>query len=863
MQENLAEQIDPIEDVDKNDESKPMPTTVDKAKLTKNELKALEDGQTTTKKLGQERDQLKQSAKAEMRGLLQTGKGKDVVELGDYKDLKQELSDIEKEMAETGSPEKMKELLDQIRDIPRRRQQEKANQQEQEASEKEKLDENDPRLKDLKEKFTKICKDNEHLIGGGDINGYIKWFEGELRKHPTVAYGKEVIDRLEGKRVFDNEGLAPRRKVYNELEQAFKKHGLDSPLKSKFIKQEGLQERKDFLQGIKLAETEVKRVNDSFWSPKAKKAAMQEILMAKNPGDQKDITKQISKISQIESEGFIYMKNTMNVGGTTVRKMSDASIDAFLLGLKGEGSIKKRLEYVTGNGKYSNGMKEAVENEASLYGKELKPEVAKLFGLTKGLEGIYKDNPEGLKLAIQSFEKLDFMKKIQALKDHERLVAKETNKEELEKKLTVKAAEVSINEAARKGEIASSTKKKYNEWFQNEDNYKDPKTEKPGSLEVLKKYYDVLTNSEPDGKSRNLSAYRVKRDRFKNEVKGLKLINPDMDEKELKKWQDEYDKKGWTDRKKVYKDIKREQEKQQKSQDKRKEAERAAGLQEGNKEKGEKLNKEETIKSSMALINEDQPAEALKTLMEYNDANPDDKDIIFWMEVALKRIKEFGSGKKREEEETKQVEEEIDSIASSDEKMKDRIEEENLTTLNLDAARQSENRHEKKVSGQDRAEKESMAKASGEMEKDLTEDFYSQTDDQHILNKEGTGEKMSEIKFDGVDMTDQERQKLKDNTRKHETQILDKTGFTHIDIKDKSGKKISAQQAESEQAARLEQLENELAEKALEKTAKKEGKSTDSGATIYDLTTRMAAKRKAKDLLDKERHSHERLKNAA
>lgn len=858
MAENLAEQIEQIEDVDKPDESQQMPTIVDKAKLTKNELKALEDGQTSITKLVQQRNQLEQSAKSEMNDLLRTDKSKEVVDLGEYKDLKQELADLEREMATTDSPEKMKELLDRIRDIPRRRQQEKANRQKQEASEKEELNENDPRLKELKERFTKICRDNEHLIGGGDVNGYIKWFEDELRKNPTIAHGKEVIDRLEGKRVFDNEGLAPRRKVYNELEQEFKKYGIDSPLKSKFIKQEGLQERKDFLQGIKQAETEVKRVNDSFWSPKAKKATMQEILMAKNPHEQKDFTRQISKINSIESEGFIYMKNTMSIGGTTVRKMSDASIDAFLLGLKGEGSIKKRLEYVTGNGKYSNGIKEAVENEASLYGKELKPEVAKLFGLTKGLEGIYKGNPEGLKLAIQSFEKLDFMKKIKSLKDHERLVSKEKNKEELEKKLTVKAAEVSINEAARKGEIASSTQKKYREWFQDEKNYRDPKTDKPGSLEVLKKYYDILTNSEPDGKARNLSAYRIKRDRFKDEVKGLKLINLDIDEKELKRWQEEYDKKGWTDRKRVFKDIKKEQEKLQKSQDKKKEAEKAAGLKEGDKEKGKDLNKKETIKASMTLIEEDQPAEALKSLMEYNDANPDDPDIIFWMEVALKRIKEFGSGKKREEDQAKEVEEEVKSIAKTDEKIKDKIEEENLTTLNLEGTRQSENRNERKISGQDRAEKESLSRAaSGSVEEDLTEDFYEQTDDKHILNKEGTGEKMSEIKFDGVDMTDQERQKLKEDTRKHESQLFDKTGFSHIEKKDKGGKKISTQQAEGEQAKRLDKLEDELANKALKKAEKKSGKEDKS---VFNLNSRVAAKRKAKNLLDEERHSYERLR---
>lgn len=242
--------------------------------------------------------------------------------------------------------------------------------------------------------------------------------------------------------------------------------------------------------------------------------------------------------------------------------------------------------------------------------------------------------------------------------------------------------------------------------------------------------------------------------------------------------------------------------------------------------------------------------------MEFNDANPDDKDIIFWMEVALKRIKEFGSGKKREEDQAKEVEDEVETIAKTDEKIKDRIEEANLVTLNLEGTRQSEDRHEKTVSGQDRAEKESMTRAKNQLEEDLTADFYKQTDDKHTLDKDGSGEKMSEFKFDGVDMTAQERQKLKSETRKHETQLVNKTGFTHFEKKDKAGKKISTEQAESEHTAQLEQLENDLAEKALKKTEKKSG-------SVYDLNARITAKRKAKDLLDKERHSHERLKNAA
>ncbi len=582
---------------------------------------------------------------------------------------------------------------------------------------------------------------------------------------------------------------------------------------------------------------------------------MQEILTAKNPNEQKDLTKQINKINKIESEGFIYMKNTMSVGGVTVRKMSDASIDEYLKGIANEGSIKKRLDFLTWYGKQSNGIKTAVENEASTYGKKLKPDVASMAGISEGLEGIYKDNPEGLKLAIQSFEKLNFTQKVKALKKHKNLVEKTKDKEELEKKLTVKAAEVAIDEAARKGEISGPTQKKYKEWFRDKNNYKDPKTDKSGNLEVLKKFYEILTSENPDGKARNLSAYKIKRNRFKTEVKELKNINPDINESELKKWQEKYDKEGWTDRKKVYKNIKKEQLKLDREQEKKKETEKAAGLTKENKEKGHDLNKKNTIQASIALINEDQPAEALKKLIEYNDADPDDPDIIFWMEVALKRIKEFGSGKKLKDKTEKQIEEEIESVTKSDEKIKDDLEEQNLKTLNLEGAKMSEERHARKIDGQKRAARESINATQGDtLTKELTEDFYEQTDEKHILDEEGKGEEITEIKFDHISSTSQERQELKEKTRQKESDLLDKKGLK-VNLKDKTGRKISSQEAEVEQKKDLNRLEDEITKKASKKTEKKS-----AGATIFNLNTRIAAKRKTKDLVEKETHSHERLR---
>ncbi len=230
------------------------------------------------------------------------------------------------------------------------------------------------------------------------------------------------------------------------------------------------------------------------------------------------------------------------------------------------------------------------------------------------------------------------------------------------------------------------------------------------------------------------------------------------------------------------------------------------------------------------------------------------------MEVAMKRIKEFGSGKKLDAKTDKQIDDEIKSVAEADTGIKEEIQEENLITLNLEGTKLSEERHGKVKEGQDRAEKESVAQTpSGTLEADLTKDFYEQTDNQHILNEEGTGEKMTEIKFDDIKLTKEKIEALKQTTRDKETRLYDKKGFTHVKLKDKSGRQLSTEEAIVEQKKDLEELEDTLAKKAMKKVEQKTGKG-EAGSNVFDLNARIAAKRKAHELIEAERRSHEGLR---
>ena len=797
-----------------------------KAKLTGNELNRLEKGQTSISKIKAERDNAAKAAEAELKGLVtSTAEEGNVIDLKEYKEYR-------KEIDETESAEKMEDLLEKIKDLPK----EKAKQRQQEKEDSVELDPEDPKLLKLQREFDTTCLKNAKYIGENQLPGFIAWFRQERKSTPTVKHLKGLIRRLEGEEVNDKGGLAPRRKEYRNLEKIFQKYKAGKPEDSDWIKKEGLSERQDYRKTAEDMETHLGRLKDTkLYSQEFIAKTMKEMLTSKTPEVQSKLLLNAKNIARKETESFTHLDAEITINGVTMRKMSEKSKDKLLDYYK-DASFEERKQ---------SDFKKLAEYEAQL---------------AEDLSEIYEDDKEGFKLAIGSFSTMDFMEKQKAVVDHKKAVEKSNSKEELHKELTIKAAHAKIDEAARKKIVSSETQKKYKEWFKDEKQHKDPKTGKPGDLETMKKHYKLLTSNTPDGKARNLSAYRVKRERFQKELKELQDINPKLNKSDLNAWQDKYDKQSWTDRKKTYKEMKKEVEKDKKEQAKIRAQEEKVDIQEEDKEKAREgdLDKGETIKSVIELMHDSQAAEAMKLLLLFNEQEPDDPKIMFWVETVGKYMKEFGSGKKLEESTEKQIDDEIERLASEDQSIKDDLEQANLETLNINAVRMSEERHSRKISAQDRASKESLARAEdGSMEKDLIEDFYEQTDDQHILNEDETGEEIGEIRFDGVDMTKEERSALKTKTRGKQGKIFNKEGFTHESLLDKTGRQISSEEAESTQAkGSLEKLEDNIANKALKKV---DTKTKGKDAEVFNLQARIAAKRKAKDKVDEERNRVDRL----
>lgn len=844
----------PAEDLDlgpQNNSEQQNQQNLDSAKdkgLTDEDVKRMKNEGLSIKDLANERMKLKATAQAEMKDLL-TAKGDraPVINTKEYTDLQRELD-------ATNSPSETQRILDKIKGIN----QQKENAAQQDKEKARELNPEDPQLLALQKKFDKVCDDNHELIGEGQVAGFKAWFEQERSKKPTVAHLEEQLKKMEGKEIEDRNGLAPRRKEYEKLNTLFKKHGLDSPQDNDFIKKEGLSERQDFRKKAEALEDHFSKVKDTgFYSPEKIKEMMKENLKDSTPEKLADNLKMATEVARKESEGFTHLNEQITVGGVTIHKLSEESKKQYLQYYKGL-SLKDRKE------KGVDQWQAMVDNEGALAKHSDKSSVYADHGV-QSLDEIYKDNPDALRLAVQGFEHLDFMQKVDALKKHAVLVKVAKNKEELEHNLTIQAISGKLDKATSDKNISQKTRDRYLQFFKNENNFVNPDTKKPGDMKEFKKAYDIFISPTPDEKHKNLAAYEARRKEYVKELKKLQEINPAISAEDIKKWQAKYDAEGWTKREQIHKEeLLPKITKENEDRKKRIGLEEKAGMKKEDKEKTKEnvAGLAETITAVSELMANDQGAEAMKKLLEFNENTPDNPKILFWMQTVANYMKEFGSGKKREATVEKELEQELEKDATTNKETQDQILEQQIKTLQMEGVKQSEQRHSQTISGQERARKESMTRVQqGSVEGDLTADAYKKLGKNFMVDKEGKAKKIEEIQFkdNNLKMQEQDRFRMKRETFKEQTKLDKKEGmFTAM--KDKQGNVIAHQVAANLQKAELEKLEKEMAEKAQKKVESRITSNDSQANNVFDIQTRIAARRKAKELIDEKRK--ERLRAA-
>jgi len=710
---------------------------------------------------------------------------------------------FQKEIEEEKSPSRIAKIIEKIQNLAQTKE-----------IENRELPLAHPKLKELKTKFERTCEQNEKYLGTKQVYPFKKWYNQEITKNPTIAHAKELQTRLEGKKIQDKNGLAPRIREYKQLQTLFKKYGIEDPTQNQYIKEEGLSERIQFKQQLKKLESHFNKVKDTgFYSEKMISKTMQESLKKGTP---KTVDAQLQEAKQIakkESENFIYLQDTVNIKGNTIKKMSDSSKDALMKYYK-NANLKERKE---------TNWKKLVEHEGAL---------------AKELEKIFTTDEKTLQLVIPEFSQMDFLEKKQALKDYQKLLESNLNETEKTTKLIQRGAEKHINKANSQGYLSNKTTKRYIEFFKEDNNFKD-KDEKPGNTEKMQETYKKLISPQPDEKYKNLSAYKKRFDKFQ---KDLAILEEVKTPQEIEKMKKNFNEAGWTKREQLQKDLTKELKNSQKLRKTTKEIK-----EEEKTEINENMSIKEAIDKASNLIKDGKPRDALKMLTEYDEKNPGNKKILFWMKTALEALAKFG-----QEEESKNNQEATDNDAqiaqeinkaTDNEEIANAMEQVQIIDKNIEGAEQSENIHKGTTDTRERARKESIAQANTEETTELTEDFYNREDNQDvILGDDRTGQEIQQIKL-GEKMTENTQLNLKNTTKNQEERLRNKKGTTVTQLTDKNGKTIDAKTARNTQTEEQEKLADKIVKKASQDRQNR-------GNTVFDLTKRIEAKRAAKKAIE-------------
>ncbi|MFA5820825.1 MAG: hypothetical protein WC873_01850 [Candidatus Gracilibacteria bacterium] len=796
-------------------------------KLSDRDFHRVERKETTPKKIVQEQLLLRKQAEENL-GKFLRDQQIDEKDFKEYRDKFEQTKDVQD----------LQKMVDDMPSLPReveRRREEEAK----DTKAKERvLKPDDKRLMDIEKKIFADIDKNEHLIGTKQIAGFKKWFEQERQKKPTLANMEDLQSRFNGDKN-DRGGLAPRQKVFTELEELFQEYGLGSPLKSEYIKAEGLTERETVLKNAKTLKGQFDQYKgNNLHTPRVIKNAMQKGLMAK-PLEQQLMLAKLDTLTRDEMKALSFENKQVNVNGVTIKMMSKASWDFIWNDQRGR-DIDDQFR----------------QNPSMRLEKLMDNEV----GLAKELAEIYKDHPELFKDAIGEFQHLKFEDKQKALIDHKKLVEHAEGAEDLEKKLLVKNAHTAIDRAGQSKIFSKKTVARYKKFFENEQLYSDPKTGRV-DLKKLRKFYDALISPTPDPGARNIAAYEQKRDQFKDKLDRFAEISPNIKKEDIASRQAKFDAEGWNRRDEISKKFDDELAKAEREFKKKKAEERELHItdKEKSEAKSENMKRSELILTVSEAIKEETPesvGHGLKTLRLFMVNNPeyDTDQFLIDLEnelVALKR--KVGIKAPVAKSVLKDFETEAKDLIDNDYETKRKMEELQRETFATNLARQSTQRLQREYAA-DKSEKEAIAHtAAGSEERQVTEQFLERAKTESVgehkqttLDAAGKAADIVYVRFDEHGEKEEDILRLKKKLRGESLNYFNRKGSTQVKLKHKE-RELTYKEAQIKNKEDIAKMEEAIAEKAEDRVAEKSGKS--GGAEIFDLNARVAARRKAKDLV--------------
>ncbi len=681
------------------------------------------------------------------------------------------------------------------------------------------LDKNDPDLLEAYKRYDELIEENESVLGIKPTKEYKDWIR---QQRPNLKTMEDLtVKFLRGE-------LPPRVKTLEKLQATLGKYNVD-PLSVKYLKEEGHSEKKEFLKNVETGEKHFQKMGgmkDQLYSQEAGKKLMQNLCKAENPQTQKEFLDQLAILSREESRGFTILK-----AAAQGNKISHKSMKNIMDYYKNLDSVEKRTENL------------------KLWDSFVQAEAR----LTDNLQAVFNKEPankEGFAIAFQMFKNMDFAEKEEFIKKQTKIREEMKSKEEENKNLTIAGFKHACTEASRKKTISASTEKNYHDWI-------DKNAEGKSYAEV-KKFYDTLTSKTPNEQYKNLKAYEARREKFQDDIRKLREVNPTLTDEEVDEWQNKYDKEGWRKREEVSKELKAEIQKAQESRIGRVgklNPKLLKKLKEGD-ESEESLsiqNKEAALAAIQDLIGLKAYGTAMKHCIKLLRINPEDEEVLSLMdqltELADQGTMAVDQGK--EDELYKQYAELAHQKIEHDEKTHDDTKEIQSQEIGLKLARQDQAKR-KSLSAEDRNKQAVLEKIKGdEILTEMAEDYMEHAEDGKILNADTLGgQDVVEVDFQRVRSAEEKthlRQQIYTEQVKADKHGGLNSGSTVIEFKDiHSNRVLDAREGQAADIAQKRDKEN-----LAKDIAKKIAETTAVGGTDEDTNHLKLAREAALDEINK------------
>jgi len=591
-------------------------TDLDLKDLTSNEKKQLQSGEMTEQDILRTRDDLRSEAQDLLNQLLT----KPLTTKRNVLDFSEFTENLEK-IRSTHSPDKLKKLIEELKNIE--------DGKKKEVEDKIELAADHPKIIGLRNKYYQLLEENKRYIGEKEMDKYRDWFNKRRR---SVFNLQNIINNFNSEKNTSEYGLPEAKKTYKKLDRFFAKYTKKSPEDNPYLAQEGVANRKIFLKNLEDMDQQLTRQKGlDFYSQEVIDDIMQSMLDAKSPEDQEKIIGMAKEVGKEESRSFVLLRSTFEVNNKTYRKISRRSEESILKYYKNT-KLKDRLD----NLKYWPNFIEA-ENE-----------------LNRQLVGLYQDSPKELELALEGFEELNFMEKEDALKEHKKLIRENKDKESKDCFSLKLAIEGQIYKAEKDGILSEKTQKTLISFFRDERNLRDPKNPQTKKSEILRKYLEKLKNpklekdtsltgdlpvpKEIRNELRQLEEYRAQHDKFKTLRDKLKKVENYPEEK-LKDLERKFIEGTFAEKEEAIKEFEKEVSKFAKTEKEK------IGTQDTETVDVDEMEMDKLTEEIMKYLNKNQGAKAMQELLNYMSEHPDNPRLRFWIKTVGEYIHEFGQGK--------------------------------------------------------------------------------------------------------------------------------------------------------------------------------------------------------------------------